>query len=266
MATASVREARNATQFIREVERKARVSVEVLSAIEEGRLIGLAVAQGCGLSGASILNIDIGGGSTEISLVRDSTPDRLLSVKLGAIGLTGLLRTQEILHAALELCGLRPIQAELLVEIDQAQQRISSAKKLIALRRANRPDVSHSISINPRFDLAPEIILILDDAGDDEPAARAACHFNRFDRALVGVDAPEEEKIFVSLQQSSSRVPPNAAGRSLCSPFAAWFPGGATRSQPYISCLPALPEPCWRYSRTRLLSQAFARAVEADLP
>ena len=88
VATASVREARNAPQFIREVERKARVSVEVLSAIEEGRLIGLAVAQGCGLGGASILNIDIGGGSTEISLVRDGTPDRLLSVKLGAIGLT----------------------------------------------------------------------------------------------------------------------------------------------------------------------------------
>lgn len=88
VATASVREARNDAQFIKEVERKTGVSVEVLSAIEEGRLIGLAAAQGCGHPGASILNIDIGGGSTELSLVRDGTPTRILSVKLGALGLT----------------------------------------------------------------------------------------------------------------------------------------------------------------------------------
>src|SRR5882724_10916363 len=88
VATASVREARNSAQFIKEVERKAGVSVEVLSAIEEGRLIGLAASQGCAGAGASILNFDIGGGSTEISLMRDGTPAGLFSVKLGAIGLT----------------------------------------------------------------------------------------------------------------------------------------------------------------------------------
>src|SRR5437773_1702464 len=69
VATASVRETRNSAQFIREAQRKAGVSVEVLSAIEEARLIGLAAAQGCGKPNASILNIDIGGGSTELSLM-----------------------------------------------------------------------------------------------------------------------------------------------------------------------------------------------------
>jgi len=88
VATASVREARNSAQFIKDVERRTGVSVEVLSPIEEGRLIGLAAAQACAGPGVSILNIDIGGGSTEISLMRDGTPARLFSVKLGAIGLT----------------------------------------------------------------------------------------------------------------------------------------------------------------------------------
>src|ERR1700687_390402 len=88
VATASVREARNSAQFIKEVERKAGVSVEVLSAIEEGRLIGLAVSQGCAGPGASMLNLNIGGGSTEISLMRDGAPTSLVSVKLGAVGLT----------------------------------------------------------------------------------------------------------------------------------------------------------------------------------
>ncbi len=88
VATASVREARNASQFIKEVQRKAGVSVEILSPIEEARLIGLAAAQGCSGRSASLLNVDIGGGSTEISLMRDSTPAALFSVKLGAVGLT----------------------------------------------------------------------------------------------------------------------------------------------------------------------------------
>jgi exopolyphosphatase/guanosine-5'-triphosphate,3'-diphosphate pyrophosphatase len=87
VATASVREARNSDQFIKEVERRAGVSVEILSAIEEGRLIGLAAAQACGPN-ISMLNVDIGGGSTEISMMRDGNPAALFSAKLGAIGLT----------------------------------------------------------------------------------------------------------------------------------------------------------------------------------
>jgi len=88
VATASVREARNSAQFIKEIERKAAISVEILSAIEEARLIGLAAAQACAAPNASILNVDIGGGSTEISLMRESASVALFSVKLGAVGLT----------------------------------------------------------------------------------------------------------------------------------------------------------------------------------
>ncbi|MGZ8845064.1 MAG: Ppx/GppA phosphatase family protein, partial [Pyrinomonadaceae bacterium] len=88
VATASVREARNSAQFIKDVQRKAGVSVEILSAIEEARLIGLAAAQGCAPPNASILNIDIGGGSTEISLMREAAPAALFSMKLGAVGLS----------------------------------------------------------------------------------------------------------------------------------------------------------------------------------
>src|SRR6202040_4164171 len=47
VATASVREANNSAQFLKDIQRVAGVSVEILSAIEEGRLIGLAAAQGC---------------------------------------------------------------------------------------------------------------------------------------------------------------------------------------------------------------------------
>ena len=88
VATASVREAGNAAEFIEEVERRTGVRVEVLSGVEEARLIGLAAARGCGSPAAPHLNVDIGGGSTEISLVSGGTPSALVSVKLGAVGLT----------------------------------------------------------------------------------------------------------------------------------------------------------------------------------
>jgi exopolyphosphatase/guanosine-5'-triphosphate,3'-diphosphate pyrophosphatase len=88
IATASVREAHNAAEFIEEVQKRTGLRVEVLSGLEEARLIGLAAAQGCGRGSTSLLNIDIGGGSTEFSLVLNSVPAELFSVKLGAVGLT----------------------------------------------------------------------------------------------------------------------------------------------------------------------------------
>ncbi|HYO91238.1 MAG TPA: Ppx/GppA phosphatase family protein [Pyrinomonadaceae bacterium] len=88
VATASVREADNASEFIDEIARQTGVQIEVLSSIEEARLIGLAASRGCVPAGASLINIDIGGGSTEISLVQDGVPKQLFSVKLGAVGLT----------------------------------------------------------------------------------------------------------------------------------------------------------------------------------
>jgi len=88
VATASVRESRNSSQFIKQVEKATGIRVEVLSGIEEARLIGLAASRGCARPGAINMNLDIGGGSTEISLFRDGTPINLFSVNMGAVRLT----------------------------------------------------------------------------------------------------------------------------------------------------------------------------------
>lgn len=87
-ATAAVREANNSADFINAVEQKTGIRVEILSGIEEARLIGLAASYGCSAKGATTLNIDIGGGSTEISIFRDALPLQLHSIRLGAVGLT----------------------------------------------------------------------------------------------------------------------------------------------------------------------------------
>jgi exopolyphosphatase/guanosine-5'-triphosphate,3'-diphosphate pyrophosphatase len=88
IATASVREAHNAAEFIEGIREKTGLRVEVLSGLEEARLIGLAASQGCNAAGQTLLNVDIGGGSTEISIMANGTPAALNSIKLGAVGLT----------------------------------------------------------------------------------------------------------------------------------------------------------------------------------
>lgn len=88
VATASVREAENAADFVNQVEAKTGVRVQVLSSIEEARLIGLAVVQNKSMQTGSVLNIDIGGGSTELSLMIDGEPEKLFSMKIGAVGFT----------------------------------------------------------------------------------------------------------------------------------------------------------------------------------
>lgn len=87
VATASVREAENGDEFACEIERRTGVEVRVLSSLEEARLIGVAAAQSFKQQN-SVLNIDIGGGSTELSLMVGGEPRRLFSMKIGAVGLT----------------------------------------------------------------------------------------------------------------------------------------------------------------------------------
>jgi exopolyphosphatase/guanosine-5'-triphosphate,3'-diphosphate pyrophosphatase len=103
IATASVREADNAAAFIKEVESRTGIRVEVLSGVEEARLIGLAAACGCSARGpiarasspsgaragrTTVLNIDIGGGSTELSLMQGPKAIALHSMRIGAVRLT----------------------------------------------------------------------------------------------------------------------------------------------------------------------------------
>ncbi len=100
VATASVREADNAQAFIREVESRTGIRVEVLSGVEEARLIGVAAARGCGTNGKSprgktLLNIDVGGGSTELSLMRGAKALMLQSMKIGAVRLSEQFLTSD---------------------------------------------------------------------------------------------------------------------------------------------------------------------------
>ncbi len=88
VATSAVREADNRGAFVARARCEAGVNLEVVSGVEEARLIHLGVLASVPLTDKRHLVIDIGGGSTEFIVGDGTTPLLLRSLKLGAIRLS----------------------------------------------------------------------------------------------------------------------------------------------------------------------------------
>ena len=87
-ATSAVRSAPNSDEVLALVEKETGVHLEILSGEEEARLTFLAVRRWYGWSAGRITNIDIGGGSLELSTGSDEEPEMAFSLDLGAGRLT----------------------------------------------------------------------------------------------------------------------------------------------------------------------------------
>lgn len=90
VATSAAREASNQNELLTRLRRDAMLDVRVISGREEARLIYLGVSSAMHLGDRQAFFIDIGGGSTEISLGGQRQYQILDSFKLGAIRLTNL--------------------------------------------------------------------------------------------------------------------------------------------------------------------------------
>ncbi len=88
VATSAVREAENADVFIGRARRDAGIEVEVISGLEEARLIHLGVLQAVPAFDRRLLLVDIGGGSTEVLVGERGATLAARSFKLGAVRLT----------------------------------------------------------------------------------------------------------------------------------------------------------------------------------
>src|SRR5258705_6028646 len=74
-ATSAVRDATNSEDVLARVLAETGVALQVLSGVDESRLTFLAVRRWYGWSAGRIINIDIGGGSLELSNGVDEEPD-----------------------------------------------------------------------------------------------------------------------------------------------------------------------------------------------
>ena len=87
-ATSAVRDARNSDEVLARVRAETGLDLQVLSGPDESRLTFLAVRRWYGWSAGRITNLDIGGGSLELSTGLDEAPDVAMSIPLGAGRLT----------------------------------------------------------------------------------------------------------------------------------------------------------------------------------
>ncbi len=88
VATSAVREARNGAAFVRRLRRETGLPIEVISGLDEARLIFRAVRHALGLEDGPYLLVDVGGGSVELTLVEDGRAVWMRSVPLGVARLT----------------------------------------------------------------------------------------------------------------------------------------------------------------------------------
>ncbi|MCV7428883.1 Ppx/GppA family phosphatase [Mycobacterium montefiorense] len=87
-ATSAVRDAENSDDVLTRVRKETGVDLQVLTGVDESRLTFLAVRRWYGWSAGRIINLDIGGGSLELSSGVDEEPEVALSLPLGAGRLT----------------------------------------------------------------------------------------------------------------------------------------------------------------------------------
>ena len=118
VATSAMRDARNGAAFQAWVKAETGWTMEIISGLEEGRLIHLGVTGAEPGAGGKTLLIDLGGGSCEITLSEHKRIKETISVPLGAVRLTE------------DFLGADPAPAEGLGRMRQWIQR--------ELRRAHR--------------------------------------------------------------------------------------------------------------------------------
>ena len=105
VATSAVREAENRDVLIERAWREARVHVNVITGVEEARLIHLGVLQAVPVYDRRLLLCDIGGGSTELLVGLRGEVLASRSLKLGAIRLTRRFFDGRLVHpGALDAC------------------------------------------------------------------------------------------------------------------------------------------------------------------
>jgi len=141
VATSAMRDARNGAAFQAWVKAETGWNLEIISGLEEGRLIHLGVTSNEPGTGGRVLLLDLGGGSCEITLSEHKRIVETVSLPLGAVRLTeqflaadppskdGLARMRQLIARELR-------RAHRKIQPGRAQQVIATSGTAAALSDA----------------------------------------------------------------------------------------------------------------------------------
>jgi len=135
VATAALRDSRNSRAFLDWVRSATGWKTEIITGLEEGRLIHLGILSNAHIANQRALLIDLGGGSCELTITVAGHIEDMVSLPIGAVRLT-----QTFLHhdppRKNELGQMRGFVER---EISRIQKRILAAKVQAAIATSGTP-------------------------------------------------------------------------------------------------------------------------------
>jgi exopolyphosphatase/guanosine-5'-triphosphate,3'-diphosphate pyrophosphatase len=152
-ATSAVRDAKNGSEIIQEINQRHQIDLQILTGDEEARMTFLAVRRWLGWSAGKLLVLDIGGGSLEIASGIDENPEATISFPLGAARLTRDFLTGDPYSSKgvkfLEDFVQTKLEDELpsILRVHDANHFVATSKTFRTLARLS----GHMFNENPKF-------------------------------------------------------------------------------------------------------------------
>jgi exopolyphosphatase / guanosine-5'-triphosphate,3'-diphosphate pyrophosphatase len=129
VATSASREARNRDAFVRRIKKESGIQLEVINAAEESRLGREAALAALGPEAPPRCIVDLGGGSLELSILRDRHVEQSAHLGVGTVRLMTTLNLPGV---------IRPSQAE------QVRKYV---RALLESKLPNRPNLGEQIAV-----------------------------------------------------------------------------------------------------------------------
>lgn len=124
VATSALRDARNSQAFLEWVRSATGWRVEIISGVEEARLIHLGLVSGPRVDSAPMLMMDLGGGSCELTVSQSGHIRDAVSLPLGAVRLTN----EFLRHDPARKGELKRLGGFVAREVSRVVDRIAKAK------------------------------------------------------------------------------------------------------------------------------------------
>src|SRR5271156_5567480 len=129
VATSALRDARNSQAFLEWVRSATGWTVEIISGIEEARLIHLGLVAGMRMSTSPVLMMDLGGGSCELTISVKGHIRSTVSLPLGAVRLTN----EFLRHDPPRKTEMRQLRGFISREIERTADRIKRARPKVVI-------------------------------------------------------------------------------------------------------------------------------------
>src|SRR6266853_1000982 len=129
VATSALRDARNSRAFLEWVRSATGWPVEIISGLEEARLIHLGLTSSLRVNSSPALMMDLGGGSCELTVSKKGHIGETVSLPLGAVRLTN----DFLHHDPPRKSEMRQLRSFIAREIGRIAERITRARPKVVI-------------------------------------------------------------------------------------------------------------------------------------